>query len=70
MTDAINSVAMQPVCSTAFWPISGRDGLRGLLRSYEDRELDVTIDDLFICMDADSRQDLAELRSRYRCDNR
>lgn len=49
---------------------SGQHGLRGLLRSYEDRALDVPVDDPFIRMDADSRQDLAELRSRYRCDNR
>lgn len=49
---------------------SGPDGLRGLLRSYEDQALDVPVHDPFIRMDADSRQDLAELRNRYRCDCR
>ena len=44
---------------------NGADGLRGLLRSVEDQAIDITVDDPFIHLDADSDEALRVLREKY-----
>ena len=43
----------------------GPDGMRGLLHSFEDRAIDISVDDPFIHLDADSDEDLSVLRENY-----
>lgn len=43
----------------------GKGGMRGLLRSYEDLAIVVSVEDPFIRMDADTWEDLSHLRKAY-----
>lgn len=43
----------------------GTDGMRGLLRRYRDRAMDVTVTDPFILMDADTPEALSDLEKAY-----
>ncbi len=43
----------------------GPDGLRGFLRSVEDQAIDITVNDPFIHLDADTDEDLTALREKY-----
>lgn len=44
---------------------NGQDGMRGLLRRYTDKALAVPVEDQFITIDADTREDVLHLREQF-----
>lgn len=44
----------------------GKHGMRGYLRKYNERSLNILVDDPFVVMDVDTQEDLAALRNAYK----
>lgn len=59
-----------PLISTKLIPeilgYSGTDGMRGLLRNYANKSINVPVADRFITMDADTREDFYHLRKHFK----
>ncbi len=48
---------------------SGKDGLRGLLRNYQNQALEVEVADPFVGLDVDTDADFTMLKKKYRQEN-
>ena len=56
----INTGMIEPMLAYA-----GPGGMRGFLRAFEDQAIDINVEDPFILLDADTREDLMVLREKY-----